>query len=163
MNLDWAELRDIRGLDPAPWWPPTIIGWLLIAGLLLASVAVFVWSQRRRRARGRWRQEAALGLHQLQARLEDISAHEAAGELGEWLRCIAMAYRGRRVCAGLVGEAWLAWLEAHDPHGFPWRRAGRCLLEWPYAPSSPEGSSGTDLAPLIRAAESWLDRPPGGD
>jgi cbb3-type cytochrome oxidase subunit 3 len=156
------QLRDIRGLDPAPGWPFTLGGWLLmvIVGALFCVAGVVFFYRRRRRARARWRKEAALVLRQLRLRLDRISAQEAAGELGELLRRVAMAYNGRRACAGLVGEAWLAWLEAHDPDGFPWRREGRCLLELPYAPRGRESPPAAQLAPLIGAAEAWLNKPP---
>lgn len=156
-----AALRDIRGLDPAPWWPPPFAGWLLLAAILLA-LAVMAFGYRRRRAERRWRQAVAGRLRQLRLGLEGMAAQEAAGELSELLRRIAIAYGGRRACAGLVGEAWLAWLERHDPGRFPWRRRGRWLLELPYAPRRHEPLGAAPLAPLVRAAEVWLTRPPAG-
>lgn len=155
------QLRDIRGLDSVAGWPSILSAWMLVAGVLVSLAAVAFFYRRRRRARGRWRTETADTLRRLHLRLERISAHEAAGDLCELLRRIAMAYGGRRACAGLVGEAWLAWLEGHDPEGFPWRQEGRCLLELPYAPPHRERRSAAHLAPLVRAAEAWVSRPPG--
>jgi hypothetical protein len=160
VNPGLEQLRDIRGLDTAPEWPLTLGGWLFIAGVLLSLAALVYFYQHRRRARRRWRKETALLLRRLRVRLDRISAHEAAGELCELLRRITMMTMGRRPGAGLVGEAWLAWLEAHDPERFPWRREGRCLLELPYAPARRERLIATELAPLVTAAEAWLSKPP---
>ena len=83
-------------------------------------------------------------------------------ELSELLRRMAIARFGRRACAGRVGDAWLEWLERHDPAGFPWRREGRPLIDLPYAPPRGEGS-GERLRPLIRAARAWLGPEPQGE
>ena len=152
-----APLRDIRGLDPAPWWPPAPGWWVVMAvGLVLMTAGVLLhlrWRQRREH----WRQQAARLLGQLSDRLEQTPAREAAGELCELLRRIAMVRFGRSACAGLAGEAWL---EAHDPQGFPWRREGRLLIELPYASPHRAQPPAGNLTPLVRAAESWLDAPP---
>ena len=66
-----------------------------------------------------------------------------------------MTRHGRRDCAGLTGTAWLAWLEAHDPRGFPWRALGRPLVDLPYAPVSRDVGA-TALAPLVSAARAWV-------
>lgn len=160
MNSALEQLRDIRGLDPAPGWPASLSGWVLVAGVLLALAAVVWFYQQRRCARVRWRKEMVFGCRRLRARLGQVSAHEAAGELCELLRRIGMAYGGRRACAGLVGEGWLAWLESHDPERFPWRREGRRLLALAYAPPRHEPPLATELAPLVNAAEVWLHKPP---
>ena len=91
-------------------------------------------------------------------------------ELSELLRRVAMARLGREACAGLVGEAWLAWLAEQDPKGFDWRTRGRPLLDAPYAPPAPvrvadpsrAGPSGRaveglqDWLVLIDAAYQWV-------
>ena len=79
------------------------------------------------------------------------------------LKRIAMARFGRRACAGLTGEAWLAWLEDHDPNRFPWRSRGRPLIDWPYAPPDAKASADA-LRPLVGAAHAWLqaEAPPAG-
>jgi len=35
MNPLLQELRDIRGLDPLPWWPPAPGWWLVLAAALV--------------------------------------------------------------------------------------------------------------------------------
>lgn len=150
-----GELRDIRGLDPAPWWPPGP-GWLLILlGLALAALLWWAWQRRRDLARGIWRLDARRRLGGLERRLSGLTAREAAGELSELLRRTAMGHYGRAACAGIIGEDWLAWLEARDPRGFPWRSEGRLLLTLPYAPPAASVGDGELLRPLVRAALAW--------
>ena len=163
MNPLLQELRDIRGLDPLPWWPPAPGWWLVLAAalVLLAAVVVLVrwW---RNRVPGSWQADARIRLRQLEDRLRWADVRTMAGELSELLRRMAMARHGRRACAGLVGEPWLEWLERHDPAGFPWRSRGRVLIDLPYAPPRPEGSA-ERLRPLIQAARAWLTPEPQAD
>lgn len=147
-------LRDIRGLDPAPWWPPGPGWWLLLLGVLALVAGLQVYRHWRLLTGGIWRLDALRRLHGLRRNLTRLSAREAAGELSELLRRITMAQYGRRACAGLAGEAWLAWLAERDPNGFPWAEAGRPLIELPYAPRG--GGDGLDLKPLVAAAERWV-------
>jgi len=149
-------LRDIRGIDPAPWWPPAP-GWWLLALLLILTLLLVWWLARRRRLYppGRWQQDARSHLLALRRRLRDAPLKALAGELSELLRRIAIARCGREHTAALTGEAWLAWLERNDSSGFPWREQGRLLLELPYAPPDRGGDRET-LARLIDAALNWV-------
>ena len=157
------DLRDIRGLDPLPWWPPATGWWLVVAVILvLLALAVAVTRWWRNRAPGSWQAEARIRLRQLEQRRRWADARTLAAELSELLRRMAIARFGRRACAGRVGDAWLEWLERHDPAGFPWRREGRPLIDLPYAPPRGEGS-GERLRPLIRAARAWLGPEPQGE
>ncbi|CAK0777032.1 conserved hypothetical protein [Gammaproteobacteria bacterium] len=159
-----AQLRDIRGLDPISLWP-LAPGWWVIAGILtmlvvaglLAAWWVHVWHQD-------WRSDAHRHLRELATRVHQIGAKEVAAQLSELLRRIAMARHGRTACASLTGEAWLDWLSAQDPAGFPWSKRGRVLIDLPYAPPRDQTrSAGTDpdsLRTLIEAALPWLERDP---
>jgi hypothetical protein len=147
-------LRDIHGLDPAPWWPPGPGWWLLLLVLLAALAGLQLYRHWRLLTGGIWRLDALRRLRGLRRRLTRLSAREAAGELSELLRRIAMAQYGREACAGLAGEDWLAWLADHDPNGFPWGEAGLPLISLPYAPRG--GGDGLDLKPLVEAAEGWV-------
>jgi hypothetical protein len=156
MNPLVQDLRDIRGLDPGPWWPPAPGWWLVLLGsLALAAAVLVVWRWWRDWAPGSWQADARRQLRALEDRLRWADARTATAELSELLRRIAMARLGRRACAGLVGEAWLEWLERHDPQGFPWRREGRPLIELPYAPPR-QRAGGEHLEPLLRATRAWL-------
>lgn len=156
MNPILHDLRDIRGLDPIPWWSIAPGWWLAALGVLalavLALLAVRWW---RERVPGSWQADARRRLRALEGQLRWADARSAAAELSELLRRIAMARHGRRVCAGLAGEAWLDWLERNDPNGFPWRREGRLLIDLPYAPPGLR-APGDDLLALVRAALGWV-------
>jgi hypothetical protein len=150
------ELRDIHGLDPLPWWP-LADGWWVLLGIAVSFLLLYallqLWLYRIRRD---WRLDARRLLKDLKRRLRGGDARQAAIELSELLRRIAMARFGRRSCAGLTGNDWLEWLRKHDPHGFDWTTEGRLLLELPYAPP------GARVQPilvhdLINAALGWVE------
>jgi hypothetical protein len=149
------ELRDIRGLDPAPWWPIAPGWWLVaLAVLVLAVAAVLVALWWRNRVPGSWQADARRQFRLLEDRLRWADARSAAVDLSVLLRRVAMARHGRRACAGLEGERWLEWLERHDPTGFRWREEGRPLIDLPYAPPR-ERDAGERLSLLVRAAGAW--------
>ncbi|MCU7810131.1 MAG: DUF4381 domain-containing protein [Candidatus Thiodiazotropha sp. (ex Notomyrtea botanica)] len=150
------DLRDIRGIDPASWWPPAPGWWLVLLALLLFVLLVW-WLIRRRRLYplGRWQQDARNHLLVLRRRLKQEPAKQVAGELSELLRRIAIARCGREQTASLTGEMWLDWLQSNDSTGFPWRNKGQLLLELPYAPPDHATDQAT-LAELIDAAVHWV-------
>ncbi|SDX18528.1 DUF4381 domain-containing protein [Thiocapsa roseopersicina] len=162
-----AMLRDIHDIPPIHWWPPAPGWWLLAIALTL--LVIFVWRSRARISLripipgitlGTWRWEAAAALRDLRRRAgKGQDAKQILGELSELLRRIAMARLGRPVCAGLTGTAWLDWLAAQDPNGFPWPERGRVLIDAPYAPADALRSrvGAKDLLSLIDAAFAWVE------
>ncbi len=161
-------LRDIRGLDPVSWWPPGPGWWLLTGALLILLYLAWRWRASLRLRIppipvlriGDWRWDAARQLRALRQRAATQDAKATAGELSELLRRIAMARLGRDACAGLTGEAWLAWLGEQDPNHFDWPRQGRPLLGLPYAPphrtGQPHPDAATPWPELIDAAYGWV-------
>jgi hypothetical protein len=149
-------LRDIRGIDPAPWWPPAPGWWILFFSLLLLALLIW-WLVRRRQLYplGRWQQDARRQLLRLRRRATKEAAKPIAAELSELLRRIAITRCGREQTASLTGEMWLDWLQTNDSTGFPWREKGRLLLELPYAPPEREADSAR-LTELIEAALHWV-------
>jgi hypothetical protein len=150
-------LRDIHGLD-AVGWLPLAAGWwyllaLVVALLLLAGIRYWLvyngpWLG--------WRGDARRQLRQLKKALAKGEPREIAGQLSELLRRIAMARSGRREAAGITGDAWLLWIEAHDDSGFDWQTRGKILLVAPYMPPAMAVQK-DELAKLIRAALRWID------
>lgn len=134
-NYVAGQLRDIHGPDPVGWWPVAPGWWLALGALLAALLAWRLIERRRRRVFKDWRMDARRRLQRLARRVGKDDPKVIAGELSELLRRIAMARYGRNACAGLAGDAWLAWLRDHDPSGFDWTEQGRRLLDLPYAPA----------------------------
>jgi hypothetical protein len=149
-------LRDIRGIDPAPWWPPAPGWWLLLVLVLLTAVLIWVFFRwRRLYPLGRWQHDARRHLLALRKRMRREPAKQVASELSELLRRIAIARCGRENTAALTDEAWLDWLQSNDSSGFRWREKGRMLLVLPYAPPD-RGADKEELAQLIDAAILWV-------
>ncbi len=149
-------LRDIHGIDPAPWWPPAPGWWLLVAGILLGGLLVWwLWRQRRLYPLGRWQKDARQRLQKLRQRLKSAPTKELAGELSELLRRIAIARCGRKKTAAMTGKSWLAWLQNNDKSGFNWQEEGQLLLLLPYAPPNLE-SDRVAIGRLIDAAIRWV-------
>ena len=139
-------LRDIHGIDPAPWWPPAPGWWILAGTLLLVLAALWRWwptayrvragidALYRRLFRPAWQRAASRELRQLRESARQRTAPELAAASSALIRRIAMARHGRAACASLHGHAWLEWLSAHDPAGFNWGREAGWLLRAPFAP-----------------------------
>lgn len=150
-------LRDIHGLDAVGWWPLAVGWWyllgLVVTGLLLVGIRYWImyngpWLG--------WRGDARRQLRQLKKALPKGEPRVIADQLSELLRRIAMARSGRREAAGLTGDAWLVWLQAHDNSGFDWQTRGQVLLVAPYMPPS-MAVQREEIARLIRAAMRWID------
>jgi hypothetical protein len=157
-----TRLRDIQGLDEISWWP-LASGWWLLAMLvlmLLLALAALLRNLRRYPA-GSWRRHAWKQLRTLKRQSDRMPTQQIAGELSELLRRIAIARLGRERAAGLSGERWLAWLQDHDPAGFPWMQLGRPLLTLPYAPPGSSQDSAGQLLLLIEATFNWIERDTG--
>jgi hypothetical protein len=150
-----TQLRDIQGLDALPWWY-IAPGWLLLFASFLFFIAILSYWQHRRRPSRTWPKQALRELNHLRKRLRQEAAKAVLSDFSELLRRIAIARFSRQECAGLYGEAWLEWLQRHDPQGFRWQDHGRVLLTLAYAPPT----TAIDVAvvtPLLDAARYWLD------
>jgi len=136
-----ARLRDVHP-PPAPSWWPLAPGWwiaLALAALLGALAWRFgpAWWRRRRLRR------------QLLAALESCAS---AAEVSQVLRRAAILRFPGRECAGLHGEAWIAFLEGCEQAPGRFAALGEALTVAPYRAPRPEDQ----LQPLRRAAHGWL-------
>lgn len=134
-----AELRGYHPPDPVSWWPPAP-GWWLLALLILGLLtwvtvwAVGAWRRRRlARAAPRAALDELAALRAALARNGDAAAF--ARGLSRLLRRFALARYPRRAVAGLSGEEWLAFLDAHGGGGRFQAGPGRELLTMPYRPA----------------------------
>ncbi|MFG6158639.1 DUF4381 domain-containing protein [Halomonas sp. 1390] len=115
---------------PVPWLPQTW-GWALLAGLILAMLAGWAWRARRRHRANAYRRRALAELAASDQRIESLA---------EILRRTALAAFPRERVAGLHGDAWRHFLDAHYPgEGFS-GPLGAALVRGPYrgGPAPPE-------------------------
>lgn len=150
-----ADLRDIHLPQPISWWPPAP-GWWILLGLLLVSSLAIIFFMRRRKLR-RYRRAALFQLERLETSFQaDGDSRKLVRELSRLMRQAALCHFPREECAGLVGDAWLAFLD-RPLNDSPFASgAGRVLALGPYAPIP----SGFEAEQLLRLCRLWLQRLP---
>ncbi|MCB1720092.1 MAG: DUF4381 domain-containing protein, partial [Candidatus Competibacteraceae bacterium] len=105
-----ADLRDIHLPEPVSWWPPAP-GWWLLVALSLVVVAGLLWLWRYRR-RQTPRRVALAELTRLRADFQrDGDGAAVATGISALLRRLALTHFPRGQVAGLVGDAWLQFLD----------------------------------------------------
>lgn len=149
------QLHDIEGMDVISAWP-LAIGWWVIIALGLVILASALWLLWRRICYLRsWKRDTFKKLGDLEQNLSPSISGETVAFLSEYLRRIAVRRYPRKDCAGLVGEAWLQWLKAHDPKQFDWAGKGKLLIEIPYAPKYKDLPQ-DQIKELIQAVRYWV-------
>ncbi|MEM1142121.1 MAG: DUF4381 domain-containing protein [Pseudomonadota bacterium] len=144
-----SMLEPLRDPAPVSWWPPAPGWWLLAA--LACAILVYV----ARIAFRRWRRGAALrqarhALGELKgSNLEPISLVNALGVLQRRL-CIATC--GRKACAGLTGEAWIAFLNSRAAGQDDCFSADLADLAFRPDPAADQSEA------LLDATERWLGK-----
>jgi len=160
-DFSQLPLRDIHLPGPIGWWPLAPGWWLLIALLLVgvAAYAVYYYF-------GRHRRVALRAVRRVQAALEQGAEPVACLQnVSTVLRRFAMTTVAPPVAGGprpdvpgLIGEAWLKYLDSRwGRQGFA-TASGRRLLAAPYArPNSIERATALELTALCLA---WLSVQP---
>lgn len=147
-------LRDIHLPPPVGWWPPAP-GWWLAALAIIALSWGLLWVIRRMRRTG----VRAAALRELEAigNNTDLSPEERGRRLSMLIRRVALSLYPRRDVAGLTGSDWLSWLDGVQ-HGTSFSDGpGRLLGELAYRR---DAASEQELAELIAACRTWLERQP---
>ena len=148
-----SGLKDIHLPPPVGWWPPAP-GWWLLAGLLLVLLFL-AWRAWSRRKRARALRDEALA--ELAAIREAYAAHgdprRLARDVSRLLRRVAISRFPREQVAGLVGEAWLAFLDRHLPGEDFAKGPGRILAEAPYRPAT----EAFDAGALFDLVQRWIE------
>lgn len=149
------QLHDIEGLDAiSPW--PLAIGWWIIIALGILVLGCVIWFLKRHLDYLRsWKKDTFKKLDSLEQNLSSSTSGETIAFLSEYLRRIAVRRFPRKECAGLVGDAWLKWLKAHDPKQFDWMGKGKPLIEIPYAPVHKDVPL-QHIKELIQAVRQWV-------
>lgn len=144
-----AQLRDIHGAPPAPFWPPAP-GWWILAALVLLLAAWVGWKLWRAWRVKQRRRSLLTHLHALRSTCDPASAPQSyLSSVNRLLKVAAMRAFPAEAPGSLQGEDWVAFLSAKQDHG----GALEALATGPYQPQ-PE----FDPAALESAAGDWLLR-----
>ncbi len=155
MNPLLEQLHDIEGLDPISFWPLALGWWILIAVLILLSLAIVWFTYSKLAFRRSWKNDTLKKLAVLEKNLSDSPARETVISLSEYLRRIALRRYSRKECAGLIGNTWLTWLSKQDVKGFDWEGKGKLLIDVPYSPLNHK-LQGEQIKELIQAVRNWV-------
>lgn len=147
MNDDPTSLKrlnDIVSPPPVSWWP-LAPGWYVVFGIVIvALIALLVWSYLHWRANA-YRRVALTEL--------DQAGNVAA--ISTLLRRTALVIAPRTVLAELTGPAWPDWLSTRSPEPMP-DDIRQILTRAAYDPSA-----GEDRLEALRSyARAWIKRHP---
>jgi hypothetical protein len=112
-----SQLRDIQLPTTVDWWPPAPGWWLLMFIMLGAGIGIYFALQPRLRRKRLNKYLTEQIKTALRAYREDKAAAPAIRVCAELLRRVCLTYFPRSTVAGLSGQAWLDFLEAHGPEG----------------------------------------------
>ncbi|MBF0470943.1 MAG: DUF4381 domain-containing protein [Gammaproteobacteria bacterium] len=129
--MNTLPLRDIHLPPEISWWPPAPGWWLIVSLLLLLLGLSLLW--RRYRNRRRLRREALKALREIERRFHQNSdKQQLLSAISTLLRRLAISHEPGSNRAGVIGEAWLRYLDhAADDRPFS-RGAGEVLATGPY-------------------------------
>jgi len=145
-------LRDLHLPEPPGFWPPAPGWWLVAGGVLL--VLALGWLLLKRHGRLRYRRAALRRLAELEQ--QNLADGELLAPLSSLVRRAALIAFPAANCAGLQGEDWLLFLDAHHKEEDAFSRgAGQCLAAGPYQPR-PQ----FDRPALLGLCRSWLKQLP---
>jgi hypothetical protein len=149
-----AGLRGYHFPEPVSWWPPAP-GWWALAGLLILLVAFLSWALVRRRRRRAALRAALTELDTLIGTRADVEPVEFTRHLSRLLRRYALVRFPRHQVAGLAGDDWLRFLDAHGGGTQAFSRGpGSLLRDAPYRPVA-DASVLDELTALVRT---WILR-----
>jgi len=148
-NPQSLPLHDIHLPVPVSWWPPAL-GWWFLLGLLLLLLALAVLFRRQRRRSHNRR----LALRELD-QMAQLPPGELAASLSQLLRRSALCHFPRQDCAGLVGNAWLEFLDRPFKDQPFSQGIGRSLLDAPYNPNA-----AIESQELLNLCRRWLKKLP---
>jgi len=132
------------------WWPSTI-GWKLLAVLLIVTGLLKLTKIARRWWQNRYRREA---LRQLVA----LSESQQLAALPHYLKVTALQAYSREQVAGLSGQDWLTFLDAHCEGVSFSSEPGKRLLEIAYAPPLHQVLDSDQAKQLIQMSRHWIHK-----
>lgn len=148
-DTNLQNLHDIIVPSPVPAWPPAP-GWYVVAATVLvviALLAAWVWRRHQRRAYRR----AALA--ELQ-RIETSESSQSVMAITELLKRTALVAYPRSAVAGLSGNDWWTFLDAHCS-GSQFSEQLGAVVDASCFQSRQAGK--TEVDALRRATERWIN------
>jgi hypothetical protein len=160
VDVSQLPLRDIHLPPPVGWWPPAP-GWWILVALVLVAAALYAFHY----YRARHKRAALAAIKRVRAALEQGAEPVACLQyVSTVLRRFAMtsAARARGEApvdvAGLIGDAWLRYLDGRWDRTDFTAGIGKRLLAAPYArPNTIERGTALELTSLCAA---WLAAQP---
>ena len=161
MNIENADTFGnymIHGIDEillpeaVSWWPPAP-GWVAAGIIIGVLLIVQLFRVATRWWRNRYRREALRQLDQLQQRGE---LPELISKLPYYIKATALQAYPRHEVAGLSGDNWLVFLDAHCPGSSFREGVGQNLLPIAYQPKEQWHVSDDDAEQLIHMSRHWI-------
>lgn len=154
-GIDYAQipLRDIHLPDPVGLWPPAP-GWWMLLALALAGLAFAAY----RYVRTRHQRAALKVLRRIGERLAAGAEPAAclAGVSAVMRRFAMSAATNPALVAGLVGSAWLSYLDSRWDRSAFSEGVGRALTVAPYLPA--HAASADEATELTGLCIDWIRR-----
>lgn len=145
-----TALRDIHLPPPITGWP-WAPGWYLLLILSVAGGLGAYRLLRRYYLNGRAKRAALALLTQYHAlHQRDPNRQRTTAQLSELLRRVALAYYPRTRVAGLMGSAWIDFLNG-TAKGVQFNTVSDQLLDAPY-----QTTQDSDLKPLFDLTRQWI-------
>lgn len=150
-----TELRDIRLPDPIGWWPPAPGWWALVLTPPLILLGLYLLC---RPLIQRWRFKRYTRSHIAAARKAFSQTQATAPAIracSELLRRVCLTYFPRSRVAGLSGQAWLNFLNAHSRKACFTSSSEALLREARFQSEPPTTES---VVQLFNDTEKWIER-----
>lgn len=140
-------MHELASPEPVPWWPQTP-GWWIVAGWLLAVLALAAWQLIKRRRRNRYRRIALAEINSLAAR-RDMQPDESAQHIAAVLKRTALVAYPRTEVASLHGAEWARFLVESAGNDAQIAAAANLLASAAYRPDA-------DPEALRNPASRWV-------
>lgn len=148
-----AHLRDIHLPQAIGWWPPAP-GWWILFVLSVITLVIAIGAIRTQYRAARAKKQALLLLDKYQKNYNASgNKQQAASEVSELLRRVALVYFPRNQVAGLQGEEWIDFLN-HSAKKLDITALREGLLHLPYQPNN----DNINLEPLFISAKNWIQQ-----
>jgi len=148
------QLLDIHPPIPVSFWPPAP-GWWIVAVFLTLFSGIVGWRYRRYYLSQSFKRIAIQKLKQLHKNYQhNHNSTQLVIELSILLRRVALAKFPRRQVAGLIGTAWLQFLDEKMGNTKEFTEGqGQVLRTAPY-----QKSSHIDIKTLLNLATVWIEK-----